>query len=283
MSVIQEVAHFVRWRLVAVRYAGKLRRAAAPRAMPRAAKFAIVEQIERNGYAPAFSIPPEQLAQIVALYRPRVDGVKVRPSGHPFVNLVEPGDLEVTNPVVRLAFSKEVLDVAFDYFGGRMILDSIQVLYSWPTEGAPSDSQMWHKDYGDSRSFHWVAYLNDVQADDDGPFVFVDRADTARISRSPFIRRIDDQRFRAELGDGRIRQFTGNAGDSVFVDPAACYHFGSRCRRGRLAIFITFNTDRPFVEPTPLVSGHRSQLLECATRLRPDLSPGFLRSLLQLP
>lgn len=283
MSVIQEVAHFVRWRVVAVRYAGKLRRAAAPRALPRASKSAVVERLDRDGATPAFVLAPQVLEDVLRVYRPRVEGVKVQPSGHPFVNLVEAGDLNPDNPVVRLAFSPEVLDVAFDYFGGRLILDSIQVLYSWPTNGAPSDSQMWHKDYGDSQSFHWVAYLNDVLEDDDGPFVYVDRADTARIARSPFIRRIDDQRFRAELGNGQVRKFTGRAGSSVYVDPAACYHFGSRCKRGRLAIFVTFNTDRPFVEPTPLVANHRSVLLDCATRLRPDLSPAFLRSLLQLP
>jgi hypothetical protein len=284
MSTATNVLSFLRWRIVAVRYAGKiagsgpggwLRGSVQPRGH-------IAGAVQEHGYETGPTLAPEVLAHVQMIYRPRSARVVARPSGHPFVNLVEAEDFSPMNPVFRHAFSREVLDVAHDYFGGRLTLDSIQVLHSWPTEGPPHDSQCWHKDYGDNRSLHCVTYLNDVLKVEDGPFVYVDRADTARIRRSPFIRRISDARFAAELGDGRVRAFHGRAGESVFVDPAACYHYGSRCRHPRLAIFVTFNTDSPFVPATEPIRQQAHSILAAARQVRPDLRESYLRSLLRL-
>lgn len=284
MSTATNVLSFLRWRIVAVRYAGKvsgsspagwLRRSVPPRGR-------IAGAVQERGHEPGPTLAPEVLAHVQSIYRPRSERVVARPSGHPFVNLVEAQDFAPTNPVFRHAFSPEVLDVAHDYFGGRLTLDSIQVLHSWPTEGPPHDSQAWHKDYGDNKSLHCVTYLNDVLKAEDGPFVFVDRADTARIRRSPFIRRIDDTQFASELGDGQVRIFHGRAGASVFVDPSACYHYGSRCRHPRLAIFVTFNTDSPFVPATEPIRQHARSILAAAQQVRPDLRESYLRSLLRL-
>jgi hypothetical protein len=286
MSVVKELAHFIRWRIVAVRYAGKLRGLPRRRAAARnaTARLPSVQTLCREGFAQAPRIPPGSLAEILRIYRPRVASAVPVTGGHPFTNLFEPADITADNPVMKLAFSPSVLDVASDYFSGQFILDSIQVLFSWPVPDGAEQSQKWHKDYGDSKSFHWVAYLNDVRGTEDGPFTFVDKSDTRRIAKSPIIRRIDDDRFLAELGGGRVREFTGEAGESIYVDPAACYHFGSRRNgpAGRLAIFVTFNTDRPFVPPVPLVVQHRRAILDCARALRPDLDGEFLERLLQI-
>ena len=178
--------------------------------------------------------------------------------------------------------SPAVLDVADDYFGGRFSVDSIQLLYSWPTEGPLRASQYWHKDYGDSRSLHCVAYVTDVFTPEDGPFVYIDRADTQRIGTSPFIRRIEDRQLEAELGSGVQRTFYGRAGESVLIDPAACYHYGSRCQRPRLAIFATFNTDRPFVSATPAIRAGAALAAAEAAKVRPDLDESYLRRIFGL-
>jgi hypothetical protein len=280
MSAVQSMYSFLRWRLVPVRYAGKI--TARPRAagsfVPRSA---LIDAIERDGHHAGPRLTPETLAQVQAIYRPRMAEVTPTHGGHPFTNILRAEDFAPENPVFRHALSPQVLDVAHDYFNGRFLLDSIQVLYSWPTQ-ALSQSQMWHKDYGDSRTLHCVTYLNDVAKPEDGPFVFVDKTDTRRIRRVPFIRRIDDETFKAELGSGQLRQFLGRAGESVFVDPSACYHYGSRCTRARLAIFVTFNTDRPFVPPTEPIRQHRERILVAARAVRPELSDSYLRGLLQL-
>jgi hypothetical protein len=154
------------------------------------------------------------------------------------------------------------------------------VLHSFPNDDeALRESQMWHKDFGDARSFHCVAYLNDVLDDDHGPFGFVDKADTRRIGSSPFIRRISDEQFAAELGHGRVRTFCGRAGESVFVDPAACYHYGSRCRVPRTAIFATFNTDRPYVDAVPVLRRNAARAASEAAKVRPDVSEAEFRRL----
>ena len=283
LSSIKNVLSFVRWRLVPVRYVGKIaawpRVAASRQHVPRGRTAATVQE---QGCLAGPRLSPEALAEIQAIFRPRVADVRPSTTGHTFVNLVKPEDFVPENPVFRFAFSADVLDVADDYFGGRFILDSIQVLYSWPTSEAPHDSQMWHKDYGDSKSLHCVVYLNDVTKIEDGPLVFVDRNDARRIRRSLIIRRITDAQFSAELGAGRIRHFFGRAGESVLVDPAVCYHYGSRCSNPRLAIFVTFNTDRPFVAPTEPILHNGSLILASARQVRSDLTESYLRRLLSL-
>ena len=283
MPVLYDAMHFVRWRLIALRYAGRLRGVFARNSfadMP--ARTAAAQRLRETGYHEGPTIEPQRLERITAIYRPRTAGVAGREQGAPFENLFRGEDIAAENPVLQLAFSPAILDAADDYFAGRMTLDSIQVLYSWASQGSLRESQMWHRDYGDSKSFHWIAYLNDVTGPEDGPFAFVDKEDARRITRSPFIRRIADPAFARELGDGKVRQFLGRAGQSIFVDPAACYHSGSRCKNPRLAIFVTFNTDRPFVAPTPLVTENRRRIADAARQIRPDLSDPYLKRMLQL-
>ncbi|MES2339681.1 MAG: hypothetical protein V4537_16435 [Pseudomonadota bacterium] len=280
MNALRQTLNTLRWRLIPVRYAGKIARSIAHPRLPSAAPAPTLPGavgLAREGHAPGPTIPAETVAAMQAIYRPRAAQVVPTETGHPFTNLFRVEDIDAANPVFAFAVSPGVLDVASDYYGGRILFDSIQVLYSFPTSGALRESQMWHKDFGDSKSFHCVAYLNDVLDDTGGPFGYVDRADTGRIASSPFIRRISDEQFAHELGDGTVRKFYGHAGESVFIDPSACYHYGSRCVTPRMAIFVTFNTDRPFVAGQRPIVGNEAHAAAEAIRLRPDLDPDHLR------
>ncbi len=279
MSALKSAMTFVRWRVVPVRYFGKLTGLHGP-AVPPQPRLATTRTISEDGHAPGPAMPASLLEAITRQARERTSSVVPHKGGHPFVNLMWPDDFSADNPVLQFAFSPDILDIADDYFRGQFILDSIQLLYSWPTE-TPEESQLWHRDFGDNRSLHCVVYLSDVPDDDAGPFTFVDKADSRRMKRSPFIRRIDDRQFLQELGDGKIRRMLGQAGTSVWVDPSTCYHFGSRCRTPRLALFVTFNSDRPFVAATDLVRANRDALLAAAKALRPDLEPAYLGRMLQ--
>lgn len=272
-----KVLSFLRWRIIGLRYFTMLFNARwFARQKNYQPALSSTYEILMTGFHLPKPVKRELIDHILALYQPRTAKVIQRESGAPFVNLMQDDDITVDNPVMQLAFSKEIFDVATDYFGGHFIMDSIQVLYSWPTEGDLRESQMWHKDYGDSKSFHAIVYLNDVLDDKDGPFVFVDKKDTRRIAHSPIIRRISDAQFAKELGPGKVHSFKGKAGDVVMVDPAACYHYGSRCSKARLAIFITFNTSMPFVGPQPLIVNNKERLAEIARQIRPDLSASFI-------
>lgn len=281
---LRSIGSFLRWRLVPVRYAGKAAKlrlhhfSAQPKSNdPR------VKILDSEGYIDGPTATDAMLQELVGLYQPRVPERK--PDGgnsHPFINLVQPEDLTPENPVMKLAFSSEVLDVAREYFGGRLRLDGLQVLNSFATGETLKESQKWHLDYADSKSLHCVMYLNDVLTPDDGPFVFVNKDDTRRFGRSLIIRRIEDTQFDKELGEGQVRTFYGEAGKSVLIDPAACYHYGSRCKNARLAVFITFNSDAPFVQSTAFVRENAQRILSCAKALRPDLDDGRLERMLNV-
>lgn len=283
MTLIRQIASFLRWRLIPVRYAGRVARVRVSSFRRR--KFAtmgIARNVEQTGYALGKHINAALLQRIIEIYEPRKQGVSPKENGHPFINLVTNEDVHIDNPLWHLLFSRDILDVARDYFGGHCTLDSVQVLYSWQTTGRLRESQKWHKDYGDSKSLHFLIYLNDVFTDDDGPFVFVDKGDSQKIRRSPVIRRIEDDQFLSELGEGEIIRFFGTAGDYAVVDPAACYHYGSRCRleKGRLALFLTFNSDLPFVAAQDLIVNNRQTIRNIAKSIRPDLDNVVLNRLL---
>jgi hypothetical protein len=125
-------------------------------------------------------------------------------------------------------------------------------------------------------------YLNDVEEIIHGPFVFVNRTESKKMKRSFLIRRIKDEDFMKELGNGKIETFYGKAGESIFVDPAVCYHYGSRSKEGRLAIFFTFNTSTPYVIIPGLIQNNRNKLFEIGKNLRPDLPVEKLKVLLDI-
>ncbi|QUL37331.1 hypothetical protein [Erythrobacter sp. JK5] len=248
-AYLRDTVGFLRWRLVPVRMLGKLKSVlAGPAPTPEAALTldrGRAQAVERDGYTMAAPVDPDAVAQIREIYLPRGEQVVPREGGHPFENIMRAEDFTADNPVFRLAFSDAILGAAEAYFGGRFLFDSMQVLHSFPTEGELRASQFWHRDYGDSKSLHFVMYVNDVLDDEGGPFVFIDKATSRTVKRSPFIRRLTDAQIAAEIGHDRFETFYGKSGEAVLVDPAVCYHFGSRCKTPRTAVFITFNTNTP--------------------------------------
>lgn len=234
------------------------------------------------GFAKGPTCSPETLKEIKNIYEPRIIEVITKATGAPFKNLLRDEDITIDNPIIKLAFSKEILDPAIDYFGGKLLFESLQVLYSYPTNGNLRESQLWHKDFGDGKSFHCIMYLNDVEEIIHGPFVFVNRTESKKMKRSFLIRRIKDEDFMKELGNGKVETFYGKAGESIFVDPAVCYHYGSRCKEGRLAIFFTFNTSTPYVIIPGLIQNNRNKLFEIGKNLRPDLPAKKLKVLLDI-
>lgn len=283
-AMFQKTASFLRWRLVPVRYLGRLRRLNRHNFstvyVPKTSK---AQEIERVGFITGPTFDGKLLRQLQELYLPRVEAVRNTKSKAPFINLSRPEDITADNPLMKLAFSPEILDVALDYYSGHCRLDKLQVLYSFPSDKNDiKESQMWHLDFSDSRSFHSITYLNDVLDNDGGPFVFVDKNDTRRVRKGPIIRRINDSQFQQELGNGVVRSFLGRAGETVMMDPAVCYHYGSRCKVGRVAIFATFSSDKPYAPAMSLITENTKKLLDVAIQLRPDLDRRVLEELVDV-
>lgn len=283
MSKLRKIASFVRWRLVPVRYLTMLRDMRWGylfKSYP--ARTSVCQELEQTGYHVTSPLDKQTMEDSRDLYRPRTASVVPKDRGHPFVNLFTAEDISSDNPVFRLAFSPKILEVAADYFGNKLILDSIQVLYSYSTGGEIRESQHWHLDYGDRKSFHAITYLNNVEGDNDGPFVFVNKEATRKIGRSLIVRRITDDQFSKEIDSAEVQQFLGPAGSMVYVDPSACYHYGSRCKESRLAIFVTFSSWFPYAQPMPIITENREKIFTAAQEVRPDLNPQLLKTMLQL-
>ncbi|GGA11971.1 hypothetical protein GCM10010923_23330 [Blastomonas marina] len=284
-AILKDTYGFLRWRLVPVRMLGKLKNTLARPARPPRAETRFdrdkLARIENDGIAPATPIAPALLDEIREKYMPRAAQVVPRTAGHPFENVMRAEDFTADDPVFRLAFSEEVLGAADAYFDGHFLFDSIQVLHSFPTEGKLRASQMWHKDYGDIKSLHLVMYVNDVEDDADGPFVYIDRQRSKSVARRPIIRRLSDDDIAGEIGGSDFQRFFGKAGEGVLVDPSACYHYGSRCRNGRTAVFVTFNTATPYEPMQEPLKSARRQAAEEARKVRPDLPGEYIDAILE--
>lgn len=280
--MLRSCLSFIRWRLVPVRYITMLQEMKFRRIIHSNRHTKSVSlQIKKNGFSEAPTIPLDLMERMKSIYLHRGGGIKPQSHGHPFVNLFNSDDINENDPICQYAFSQQVLDVASDYFEGNFILDSIQVLYSYPTDNL-RESQLWHLDYGDKKSFHSLSYLTDVQSEMDGPFVFLDKETSSKIGRSLIVKRLHDNEILNLTGEDKTIRFLGKAGSAVYVDPAVCYHYGSRCRQPRVAVFVTFNGRFPFAKPMPIVAENRHKLLEVAVKIRPDLAESFLTRLLQL-
>jgi hypothetical protein len=282
--MLRKFASFLKWRLVPVRYLGRLRflnhRNIYVKYSPREHK---AREIEARGYAEGPRISGELLAQLQEIYQARAEIASTKGVKAPFINLSRAEDFSVDSPLLQFAFSPQVLDVALDYYGQHCRLDKIQVLYSFPTEsGSLKESQKWHLDYSDSRSFHCMTYLNDVLQDGDGPFVMLDKVASKEVGRGLIVRRIDDGQIEKESRGAVPIVHYGSAGHSILVDPAVCYHYGSRCVNARLAIFVTFSSDKPYVHAMSLARKNSAILFRAAKSIRPDLSEKVLKSVFDI-
>ena len=251
-AALRDTMGFLRWRLIPVRKLGKLKgwlsgqRAPGVRMDMVGLDGARLSEIDNWGWTVAPPLDAPTLREIAEIYEERADAVVPTDFGHPFENVFRPEDFDARNPLFRLAFSDAILGAASSYFRGEFSMASIQVLRSFPTEGDLRESQKWHRDFGDSQSLHFIMYLGEVTAPENGPFAFFNKQASKRVRRSPVIRRLTDAQIAEEIGSSECETFYGQPGDAIFVDPAVCYHCGSRCRVPRTAVFITFNTHRPY-------------------------------------
>jgi len=279
----QSIASFLKWQLVPVRHLGRLRYLRPHHLTPnRTPQTKVSRDVESSGHSEGPCYQGDALLRLQETFVPRAPALPPEGLKAPFVNLARADDMTPDNPLIQLAFSREILDVAVDYFSGRLFLDSLQVLYSFPQTGPLKESQKWHLDYGDSRSLHCVMYLNDVLEDGAGPFVFIDKQASRKVGRGLVVRRIKDDQLAKESGQAPLQVVYGKAGSSLWVDPAACYHYGSRCAVPRTAIFVTFNSDSPFMSPVPLITQNAHAIAEAGKLVRPDLDPALFDRMLRL-
>jgi len=287
-AALRDTMGFLRWRLIPVRKLGKLKGWLSGQKAPGGNLDVVglgsgrLTEMDNWGWTVAPSPDASTLREIAEIYEERVDDVAPTDSGHPFENIVHTEDFDARNPLFQFALSDKVLGAAECYFGGSFSIASIQVLRSFPTEGDLRESQKWHRDFGDSKSLHFIMYLSAVTAPEHGPFAFYNKQVSKRVRRSPIIRRLSDAQIASEIGPSDHETFYGRPGDAIFVDPAVCYHCGSRCRVPRTAVFITFNTHRPYTPMMEPLGSHRFKAAAEAKIVRPDLPPDYIDRVFQI-
>jgi len=284
MKKIQRLLSFIRWRIILFRHITRVASFSLSKIF--ASPPVYLEKtriIQKNGVLDNEKIDLSQVEEMEKIYLPRLKNFVEPLTRYAFVNLFKPEDINTKNPIMQYALSRNILDIANDYFHGKFIFDSIQVLHSFERSNAPRESQLWHLDYADKKTLHFILYLSDVLELDDGPFTYIDKNKSNIFKNCFFINRLRDEDILKKINPEEIRPFLGRKGANIVVDPSSCYHFGSRCKKSsRLCVFVTFNSWFPFVRPHPFMSQNKKTFFEIARTIRKDLNEDFLKSVFQL-
>lgn len=158
-----------------------------------------------------------------------------------FSQLIKSEDLWQNPVLLRTAMNPYVLDVMSACYGKLPFLESIELLVSYPNEtGTLSQSQKWHIDRTDSMVVKQIIYIDDV-TEDNGPFSSLPPHESAKV---PFLTKhyLDDDEIARYTDLARLTRVEGATGTRMLVDTGRCYHFGSRVKRRRHALFYYYNT-----------------------------------------
>jgi hypothetical protein len=175
------------------------------------------------------------------------------------------GALPTDNPFVSFALQSSVLSVLVGYFGELPILDDVLLTLSRPIKKSYSLSQLWHRDYDDTKTVKLFVYLTDVNSLQDGPFTFIDGPTSDQLGSSLKSRRGDMEILNRVPSDSINKVISPRL--SVFmVNTSRCLHMGSRVGEGHERLLYTatyISAPRIFPEPAPRfqIVGNDSEVL----------------------
>jgi hypothetical protein len=201
-----------------------------------------VEDLHRSGLArldfedPLLTSLVETCQDIVAK---RADQAQRTGKGF-FAQLLTPQDLEDQPCFMQTALNPHVIEVLSRTYGIVPYLETIELLCSFPSGPALNRSQLWHIDRTDSVVVKQLIYINDV-GEDEGPFTLLPPEESRKVP-SFAAHYLTDEHLASHCDMGKLIRFYGSAGARALVDTGRCYHFGSRVRKPRHALFIYYNT-----------------------------------------
>ena len=182
----------------------------------------------------------------------------VRSKEQLITQLLDPGELTLDSPYMRLALRPDILSCASAYLGVVPILSTVDVWFSrWTGEDALQNSQLFHLDWGDTSQVKLFVLCSDVEARH-GPLVFIDAERSERLRKALSYAfdgergRVPDERVEAVLGASAAQSLVGRAGDATLIDTSRCFHQGSRVLdpdATRTVIMIQYLTPTAFALP----------------------------------
>lgn len=221
------------------------------------AEFLIPERVGFRMFAPGAIAEANEIVAESQLLLTRADAKlaerrKARESKQFLINLLDPGELNLDSPFLRLALRPDLLSAVIAYLDTVPVLRSIQVFYSGFQEREPISSQLYHCDADDTRQVKVFVLCSPVE-DANGPLTFLDAESSERVRRAvgyQFKGRLTDEQVDAVAGAGRAQPLVGEPATTCLLDTSRCLHFGSRVKPGaapRLVAVIQYVTPFAFV------------------------------------
>jgi hypothetical protein len=209
-----------------------------------------VTAMERDGFARTDdALQGPLLAELAAEidlrlknHKPGADGVTERKF---WSRLTTEADLHSQSVFVRFAMQENLLKMAAGYLGMVPYLSNVQVLVSFGTDNKVwEESQLWHRDYHDTKTLRLWVYLSDVLELKHGPFTYLPLELSRKVRNGFFPGRVSDAQMEADGLAANAESVYGQRLASFAIDTARCYHMGSRLPLGeiRVAYLATFNT-----------------------------------------
>lgn len=161
-------------------------------------------------------------------------------------NTIARGELTNENIFVRFALQKNILRIVSSYYGEIPYVSYVFLSLSHRREKESlAYSQLWHKDYDDTKTIKFFVYLNDVTSEH-GPFTYLPKNCSRRVKERFFPIHQTDEIFKSVPPED-VRQVVGPQFTSFLVDTGHCYHMGSRIKgdEKRLAFTVAYTTSPP--------------------------------------
>ena len=159
-------------------------------------------------------------------------------------------DLRSVPELLDFAMSDEILNVAAEYLGEVPILGEMQ-LYVTTRMAKNVGNNFYHFDKPYSRQLKFWLAVDDVDAGN-GPFTFIPAGPSRTVRQKVrYVGRMTDEEVYAAVPESKKIEFTGSAGNALWVDTCRCAHYGSRTRtRNRVMFELQFMTPFWWAEPT---------------------------------
>ena len=267
--MIRHLLRFLRWRLLIPRYIYAIYDYLSNMKTDPTHMLVETHELISSGFISVrHFVEPDQLSDIRLLLENhlnkylRFNAFHTTKKSKPFVNLLDLHDC-LTDPAYSclfdLVFNENILTLAQDYLGNRFCLDSIQLLYSYPTGEKLTENQYWHKDYGAAKSIH--VYLPITDMSNESPFYILPPSLSSLIAKLPWVRRIAPNKMSLLLGESKHSCLTFNSGEIIAMEPAISYHrYASH--NSHAALFITYNSFPLFYKQDSDVVTNRLLLLQ---------------------
>lgn len=158
-----------------------------------------------------------------------------------FAQLIKPEDIWANPTLLQGGLEPHVLDVLMGTYGQLPFLESIELLVSYSNGNAPlSQSQQWHMDRTDSMVVKQIIYIQDV-GPQNGPLSLLPPDESRKVPYlSPHY--MSDDEIARYVDLSQLITFEGMAGSRFLADTGRCFHYGSRVKARRLALFYYYNT-----------------------------------------